>query len=325
MGGLFNGGGGPVQSNFTLGDHVKMEFAALLNQVEPAAGGYDTWSNFTEYATMNMRDIVYDAMSMGNSGNTPFTGVAAVDPQSHLDIINERMADFQSVADAMDVRDFVDESITLATQLVDDNLLNTTQIDALVSAMDARTKARHLQSVSRVVDGLNFAMAGMTSTVADRIADMEFDRQQEVNDYELKLVYGDRQRRTEMVQFLAGNYLATLGVKIDLSKNAFAAATDAAKINISALQDQIDKDVENTTNEWLWDVQTIKHEFEALQVGSGMPMVPRSPTKAERLMQQISSSISFGAQAGAAFGSPAAGFLSGAGLLATNLLMNRMG
>lgn len=324
MGNLFNGGGGPVESGFAPGDHIKLQYAALLNQLNPTGGPPATldWSNFTEYADMNVRDVLYDAMSFG--GGNPFEGVAAIDPSPYLDELNERAELFTDDADALDIRDFVEESISEAVSLVDNNLLTDTQIADLVSAFDSRTKQRHLQSVSRAIDGLNFAMAGMTSTVADTIASMEFDRLAEIDDFELKLIYGDRQRRTEMVQFLTGNYLQTLGVKIDSMKASFAIRSDAAKLNVAALQDQQDKDVELTTSEQLYDVQTIKHGFEALQVGSGMPMNPRAPTKAERALQQITSSISFGAQAGAAFG-PAAGVLAGAGMLALNFLSNRAG
>lgn len=326
MGGLFNGGGGPVESNFAVGDHIKLEYAALLNQLDPTGGSPATldWTNFTEHSDMNLRDILYDAMDLPGGGGNPFGGVAAIDPSPYLDELNERADLFTDDADALDIRDFVEESITEAVSLVDNNLLTDTQIADLVSAFDSRTKQRHLQSVSRAIDGLNFAMAGMTSTVADTIASMEFDRLAEIDDFELKLIYGDRQRRTEMVQFLTGNYLQTLGVKIDSMKASFAIRSDAAKLNVAALQDQQDKDVELTTSEQLYNVQTIKHGFEALQVGSGMPMNPRAPTKAERAFQQITSSISFGAQAGAAFG-PVAGVLAGAGMLALNFLSNRAG
>lgn len=326
MGGLFNGGGGPVESKFAPGDHIKLEYAALLNQLDPTGGSPETldWTKFTEHSDMNLRDILYDAMDLPGGGGNPFGGVAAIDPSPYLDELNERADLFTDDADALDVRDFVGESITEAVGLVDNNLLTDTQIADLVSAFDSRTKQRHLQSVSRAIDGLNFAMAGMTSTVSDTIASMEFDRLAEINDFELKLIYGDRQRRTEMVQFLTGNYLQTLGVKIDSMKASFAIRSDAAKLNVAALQDQQDKDVELTTSEQLYNVQTIKHGFEALQVGSGMPMNPRAPTKAERAFQQITSSISFGAQAGAAFG-PAAGVLAGAGMLALNFLSNRAG
>lgn len=324
MSGLFNGGGGPVQSDFVPGDHIKFEYAALLNQIEPDGTENLDWANFDGsddgYPLMNMRDILYDAMSFG--GGNPFGGVSAIDPSDQLEVVNERSSDFMDEADDIDVRDFVSESIDSAIDIVDANLLSTSQIDELVNAMDTRTKARHLQAVSRATDGLNFSMAGMTSTVADTIAAMELDRSMEVNDFELKLVYADRQRRTEMVQFLTGNYLQTLGAKLDSMKAAFAMAMDATKINVAALQDQQDKDLEHATSEQLWDVTTIKHGFEALQVGSGMPMNPRAPTRAERAMQQITSSISFGAQTGAAFG-PGAGYLAGGALLALNFLTNR--
>jgi hypothetical protein len=323
MGALFNGGGGPLESGFTPGDHIKYEYGALLNQLEPGSsdpGGALNWDEYDEYVEMNMRDVLYDAMSFG--GGNPFDGVAAVNPSTYLEPLSELRDDITAANDAFDPRNYVDESVDLAIGIVDDEILTASDINGLVAAFDARTKQRHLQAVSRVTDSLNMAMAGMTSTVSDTIASMEFDRQAEINDYDLKLVYADRQARTDMIQTMVQNYFASLMGKFDAIKSSFAVASDAAKINISALQDQIEKDLEFATSEQLWDVQTIQHGLNALQVGAGMPLSPRGPTRAERTMQQITSAISFGAQAGAAFG-PGAGLLAGGGTLALDFLMNR--
>lgn len=320
---FLSGGGTAVPDAFTLGTQFKYQYASWLNYIDPGGSDITTWANFAGLDGFNLRDLI-ENMSTASGGN-PYVDLEAIDPTDDLATIQRRMDAFADAVTALNPISDMDEAVRTAKRLVDGVILDDSRIDEMVDAFEQRTRRRHLRALMHIRDGYGMADAGLSSTMRSELVAAEHDRAQEVNEFEQQLRMKKDAERNQIIVDMSARYMSALGARLDALRAVSQLQFDVSKLNIVAKQDRQEKDLEYELQDAFWDPNLIKEGFSALQVGSGLPMQPRTPNKAERFIQQVLTSASFATQLGTAFGSPGVGAAGGAALLALNLIANNSG
>lgn len=318
MGHLFNGGGTSVADGVNPPAAFKYQFAAWLNGVTPDPGGTDTWGNFDDSPTFNLRSMLLELFDA-----SPYANVEAVDPTEDLDLVKKRFDAFLEKVHAIDPALDIENSIRKSVRFHDEHIRPESNIADAVDAFELRTRRRHLQAAMRVRDGYGMADAGLSSTMRGELVAMEADRAIEINDYEQRLLLQQEQIRTQWIETMTARFMQAIGGRVDAYRAAFQHQFDFAKLSITAKQDRITQDIEYEVHDAFWNPNLIKEGFSGLQLLNGTPMIPKAPTKAERFIQQVLTTASFAAQLGTALGSPALGLAGGAALLGLNIAANR--
>lgn len=264
---------------------------------------------------------VMDAMLLATSGigGSPYAAVTAYDPADDLALVQTRYDDWATDLDAIDpsalMTEWVGDAVTLATTLVP-----TAEIDDAVNAFEARSQAAYMRNVSRFASGMFDIGAVMTSQFGMGLAQMELDRQDQLNDMDGRLRLLGERERSETARALTGQLSQIYLSKLQEQRAGIGGQLDISRIAASMYQDQIGLDLEYEVKDATWDLELFQYPMSNIGALSGALQTYKAQTKGERLAANIMTSASFGLQVGTALGSPGAGVAGGVGLLATQLL-----
>lgn len=272
-----------------------------------------TTNDFSQYG--NMLEVFAETLAAGS----PYASVTAYDPSSDLDTMQEKLDDWFAELDSMDPESVIETFNTSATTAAGTTVA-TAEIDAVVDAFEARSQGAFMRNVSRFATGMFDIGAVMTTQYGMGLAQMELDRQDQLNDMDARLrLMAERERYQAAMQY-TGEMARLLTFQLQERRGSVGAQSDVSRYSITALQDQIGLDLGYEASDATWNLELFQFPMQATNALSGSIQMYKRQTAGERLAAAVMTAGSFGLQTGTAMGSPAAGFLAGGVSLATQLL-----
>ena len=177
-----------------------------------------------------------------------------------------------------------------------------------------------MRNVSRFASGMFDIGAVMTSQFGMGLAQMELDRQDQLNDMDGRLRLLAERERSETTRGFTGELARLYMAKIQEQRAGVGGQLDISRIAATMYQDQILTDLDYEVKDATWDLELFQYPISNMNALSGAMQTYKAQTKGERLAANVMASASFGLQVGTAMGSPGAGVIGGVGLLATQLL-----
>lgn len=295
-----------------------------LQSVHTALMSGESFTNDTtpiSFANPNAWGNVLDAMLAATAGvgGSPYSAVTAYDPSDDIQLVQDRYDEWASDIDAIDPTTLMTDWVADATTMAD-TLVTSAEIDASVDAFEARSQAAYMRNVSRFASGMFDIGAVMTSQFGMGLAQMELDRQDQLNDMDARLRLLAERERYEASRALASQLAQLYLSQIQEKRAGVGAQLDISRIAATMYQDQIITDLDYEVKDATWDLELFQYPMGNIGALSGALQTYKAQTKGERLAANIMTSASFGLQVGTALGSPGAGVVGGVGLLATQLL-----
>lgn len=265
----------------------------------------------------NVADFFLAASS--GVGGSPYSSIQAYDPQTHLDANQELFDTWQAALDAIDPEADIAAYVTAGTTAAG-TLVNTTEIDAVAAAFEARSRGAYLREVSRAAFGVWDAGGALTTQFGMMLAAMGRDRADQLNDMSSRLdLMAERERYGSAMQLaLEMNQLRMN--KLQEQRIGVGGQSDLSRLAFTAYQDQMDANVRYEVEDATWDLNLANYPMSHIGALSGSVALYKQQTPGERLAASVMTSASFGLQTGVAMKSPAAGLLAGGVSLATQLL-----
>ena len=267
------------------------------------------------YATANLLDLFNDALAAGS----PYASVTAYDPSSDLDTMQEKLDDWFTELDSMDPESVI-ETFNASATAAAGTTVESAEIDAVVDAFEARSQGAFMRNVSRFATGMFDIGAVMTTQYGRGLAQMELDRQDQLNDMDARLrLMAERERYQTAMQY-TGEMARLLTFQLQERRGAVGAQSDVSRFSVASLQDQIGLDLGYEVSDATWNLELFQFPMQATNALTGAVQMHKQQTAGERLAAAVMTAGSFGLQTGTAMGSPAAGFIAGGVSLATQLL-----
>lgn len=316
MGILGGGGVSPTASDLQYPLALRMQHGAWLNNYDPDTV---TFSNASTAANeMNMAEAMaavsdydYTTSPPTKQNSSPYYNQTAYDPSTDFSTVQTRYNTWDSDVQTASLSTVVPTAIGNAATEVDGDLIPTTEIDDAVNAYETRSKQAYLRSVSRATAGMFDARAVMTSQFGMMVANMEADRQAELNDVDAKMRLYAQRERTQSILNLTSEFLRQQQFAIQAGEASTAMQFDIKRALILAEQDKKEYDVEMDVRDTLWDLDLFAYGEQMLASLTGTPTVPRGLTPRERALGAFMRATSQGLQMGTALGSPQLGTLFG--------------
>lgn len=314
---------GSGQPNTTYDKGVFYPYIAMLHNpsgLTPETPSYLDSSDFfgNSDSMFNIADLVYEASS-NTLGASPYASIAAYNPDSLIQEVEDALARMGDAVDEFDSSVFVD-AINEAAEYVD-TLLGENNIPQLAADYAARSDTAFNRDVAALFAGLWEGSAIANTQTFAAAALLRNERNREVAEYERGLETARQSQRAQIASALFTAYVDIASRKMQAQQAMAGTKMDYLKLVTIVKQDQIEKDVEYATKDLTWDLDLMQYVQNGIGAIYGAQQTPRLQTKGERLLAAVNTSISLGIQGGLALGSPAGGIALGAGNLLTQLLL----
>jgi hypothetical protein len=248
------------------------------------------------------------------SGGNPYDGLSAYDPDGDLSNAQTKIDYWNALITAIDANDTVEEAVEDALSVVDSDYDLDTYIDGLVDDFEQRSKGAFLRNVSRVTAGMFDIRSVMTSQFGMALANMEQDRQDQLNDIDARFRLQEHKDRMMMALQISNDMHRLRSAQLQGIQGAAGMQQEMSKMKIVAKQDQTNTDLEWEVRESLWDLDLLQNYGAGmLSALSGAPMAPLKPGFGERLVQNLSSGVGVATSVGMATGSIEAALGAGIG------------
>lgn len=231
----------------------------------------DTWTGHGSYC--NVADDIMAARS--DVGGNPFANVLAYNPDSDLDLVQQRLDDFFSEVVLLNPEADIESAIDIVSRKLEEVATDSQgEIDAVVTAAEARGLLEHQRAVSRLTAGMFDLGAVMTSQFGVAIALLEQGRANAISDLQAQLhLQAKQQRSTDMVNLTA----AVLDRSVQRIKGlqaAVAIQAEVSKQHIVAKNEQLAMDLEMELKDATWDLDLYKYGTQVLGSIQGTAAIP---------------------------------------------------
>ena len=242
-------------------------------------------------------------------GNSPFTTAAAYDPDTQLTAMDAAVTAFNAVVDAISVAsDYASYSTAVKNQ-VDNNVISTTHIDALIAAHADVIDSDYDDMVTKFTSGMRDIGAGMTSSFTYGQADIYAKKERALSEFGKALYVESERQRNEMithgVQLVFTSHLQRTQFEGDVAR----LTADVNRIRIVAKSEETRENYDYDEMDAKWDLE-ITHYGAAMLASIGGGVASPDSGKMSKSQSALSGALSgaaVGAQAGMMFGNPAIG------------------
>lgn len=327
--GVFGGGGQGIFANITAAEDSKLrmpyqtEFAhaAMITGYswDQLDAGIDTSDRD---ALLNKIPLVFDDLQNARSTGVeqaPSAGLTSPDVSFLMDTIRDRRNQFMDELEGYDQAE-IDAIFAKARKMVDDyGAITDTEIDNMITAFEQRSKPGFQRSVSRATAGMWDVRGVMNTQYSMMLANMESDRQVELNDMEARLRLLQAQDRSQQTLSTAQTYMGAKEFRLNAMNAMIGAEMDLAKFEIIAEQDKLEWDLDMETRARLWNLELYSYVGNVIASAGGAVAMPRAQTPREKVLGAFTTSAAFGMNVGTTMRSPQAGIAGGVGMLAAQL------
>lgn len=299
-------GGGSTQTIVTAAT-VEAPWRALMDNT----GGY------TMPAQLNIFEAMYNASSY--AGNllpvrlgTPYNDIEPYDPDPELARVRDDVDMVKRTVKEINPQSDLEDYINLALKHYDDKFGSDQRIDLVMEAQARRSRPRFQRDIGNILDYAFSVGACMNSQLP--IAQMKAldDRRAAEDELESRLLLSDHSDRSRVVMAIA-----TQVAQLQLQKMAsqFQVASldmTESKLRVTAKMDELLYALDWEARDRTWDADLISDYMSVFTSIFGAGNLKKAPTKVERIMGAIGTSLNAGLQGGTALGSGPAGAAVGA-------------
>jgi hypothetical protein len=252
------------------------------------------------------------ALARSTAGNpSPLSGLTSPEVVQYLDDLDERREVFLEALgeyDQEEVTDIYSRAQEIASEFATTNDID---VESFMESFERRTKNAFLRNVSRAAAGMWDTRAVLNTQFGMMMANMESDRQIEVNDMEARLRLLQAQERANQTVQVARDFMNNHEFRINAYNAAIGNEMDVAKFKIITEQDKAEWDVEMATRDRLWNLELYAYGGNVLAGITGAATMPRAMTGREKILGAFTSSSAFGINVGVTTRSPQAGMAAG--------------
>lgn len=257
------------------------------------------------------------------SGGNPYDGLSAYNPDGDLSNAQTKIDYWSALIAAIDANDTIEDAIEDALSVVDSEYNLEPYVDDLVDAFEQRSKGAFLRNVSRVTAGMFDIRSVMTSQFGMALANMEQDRQDQLNDIDARFRLQAHKDRMVLALQVSNDMQKLRAIQLQGIQGAAGMQQEMSKMRIVAKQDQTNTDLEWEVRESLWDLDLLtNYGAGILSALSGAPMSPLKPGFGERFIQSLSAGVGTAVSVGMATGSYEIALGVGGATLLGSMLMS---
>ena len=326
--GVFGGAGQAIFQNIATdgNDELRQTFQTEYTHA-PMMTGF-TWE---QLKTLDAADrdallakipLVFDDLQDARSTSVeqaPSAGLESPDVYPMVDTIKDRRNVFLDELAGYD-QDKV-EAIYAKAKTIAEDFVSVTDldIDGYMTAFEQRSKAHFQRSVSRATTGMWDVRGVMNTQFSMMLANMEQDRQIELDDMEARLRMLQAQDRSQQTVQVARDFMSNEEFRINALNAMIGAEMDISKFEIISEQDKLEWDLDMETRARLWNLELYSYAGNLLASGGGAVSMPRAQTAREKVLGAFTTSVSFGMNLGVNTRNPAVGVAGGLGMFAAQL------
>lgn len=238
--------------------------------------------NFHDDYLLNNAQVIISFLLHGAS---PYNSAYAYDPDSDIDLVQDRIDTLNEAIDEINPSDDITSFVTDAAALVDDQMLPDDYITDLTAAYVLENKPAYLQGIAMVNAGMSDINAVHTSSF---IIGMAIQEAQFAN--QTRRFTGELEARRDVVRFdainnLTGQMVALYQLKLGLLNTVSGTQIEQGRFVVAAKQNQYDKDIELDVRDLFWDFDVLDRGGGVLGAINGAPSGANPPGP----MQQMTS------------------------------------
>ena len=235
------------------------------------------------------------------TGNSPWTGQVAYDPDADLTVMTNSADDLQTLVDLLS------SGTTLDTLIA--GILDHTRVDLAVTEfaadLDARLVADVLPRFERGMQDIN-AVVSSAFVIGRALIEQNQDRQVAVYSAGLHM------------KAFSDDAIKVINLKLEYQKMATHALAEVNRIKIVAKKEETDTNIRIDEEDAKWDLEVFQYGSNVLaSIGGGTAQTQKGPSTAQSVMGGAMA----GAAAGTMVGGPGWGTVIGAVLGAASALM----
>jgi hypothetical protein len=275
--------------------------------------------NHSAFGTTDIIDQSLTSVINTALGNSPFTGEAAYDPEVAMDEADTAICAFDTVVDAMDHTSDWQSAVINVASVIDDNIIDSDYIkddvDAYAEIVDDEIEAKVLPQFEA---GMRDANAVMTSAFVIGKALIWDGRNRDVNKYQTELRFKLHTQRNEIIIRSVDRMLSNLVHRVEFEKAVAALTTDAKRVRIVAMKEEVDQQLSIEESDARWDLELYEYAGNLLaSIGGASTSTKKSqPSQVQSALGGALSGAAMGAQVGGGYGAAIGGVIGlGASLL----------
>ena len=246
-----------------------------------------------------------DVQTIVNSmlaGGNPYGGVASYDPSSHLDMVQEKVDQFESMVLTMDDVTDWDRMVDAAISRVDD-MMSTVDVEADVAEFTAAAKNDLARAVNRIAAGFFDINAVVSTAFPSALAIVEADHLHGIARYRTERNLQTQRDRTMAILQSVNEMGKFLTMKAQTLQNVANAQLSTAQTSIMSYNDQIKMDLGLQVDEANWELAVLGGGANMMGAIGGIPTMPAKMTPLQQALTGIGNSAGFAVSVGSATGS----------------------
>lgn len=318
------GGSSPAQLSYPV--IIAQQWSALFNGLDPGTDGNTQAYDFGSLdVTNNLVDALQTALDMGS----PFADVEAADPTEVIENINTAREAYDTALESFtDPSATIDTYMSSAATTVADHVISGTLVASQIALAVGAFRDRREEGLNRllasVMAGYAEANAVVGTQMGQRLVAEVRGFEDTVAEFDARLTSTLELERPRYVIQVAEQALRAFELRYKLLTQAVSIAAEAGRFEITATQDQKDKDLGYEVKNIQWELDLYDYPFKGMAALGGAAVLPRAQTQGERLLGSVTNALSAGLSVGTTFGSPAIGAAAGLGMLGADLLGSQL-
>lgn len=245
-------------------------------------------------------------------GSSPYTSATPYDPDDDLTEMDNAVAAFNNVIDAIIVTtDYATYSSAVRDQ-VDGEIITTTRVDGAIAAYADVLNDEYDSDVAKLKASMLDIGASMSSAILIAEADLHAKKERTLTDFGGKLYVETERQRNEMINTGVQLLLNTALQRVRFEGDVARLTADTKRIRIVAKGEETREGYEYDELDARWDLEMTKYGA-AMMASIGGGVVGADSGKMSKTQSVLSGALS-GAASGAMVGSMVPGIGTGVGL-----------
>ena len=243
-----------------------------------------------------------DVQTIVNSmlaGGNPYAGAASYDPSGHLDMVQEKVDQFESLVFSMDDVTDWDRMVDAAVSRVDD-MMSTVDVEADVAEFAAAAKNDLARAVNRIAAGFFDINAVISTAFPSALAIVEADHLHGIARYRTERNLQTQRDRTIAILQSVSEMAKLFTIKAQTMQNVANAQLATAQTSIMTYNDQIKMDLGLQIDEANWDMTVLGSGANMMGAISGIPTMPAKLTPLQQALTGVANAAGFAVTVGGA-------------------------
>lgn len=267
-----------------------------MGMIRNGGGGFAGKIDFPAYMrTFHNNYLIDNAQALIPillAGASPYNAAFAYDPDTDIDLVQERVDTFGEAADAIDPSADTTGFFEDAATVVDAELMPDTYITDLATSFETANKPAYLRGINSFTAGMSDINAVHNSSFIIGLALMESQFQNQIDQFTSQLEMQRDQARSSAILGLTQVMASLYQMKLSQLSTMSSVQMEQGRFVVAAKQNQYDKDIELDVRDLLWDFDVLDRGGMVLGAINGAPAAPNPPGPIQQMGSMGLSTIS---------------------------------